>query len=144
MSKNTNKFASPKEKNPASDILSASVKGFVLLLILFTALLFACSAFAMQTRDPDSLCTCLGYGTAAVSLFGAGIASAVFSQNNKLLCSVIVGCAAALTAFIVSLFIGGSESGAVSALYLLFPAVSALGGLAGTPRKNKKKKFSKK
>ncbi len=131
------------EASPMRAMLYGCIAGTLGCIAVFSAGLFAASAFALNNPDPSLLYGVLGMGISVLSGFAGGVISARISKGAELSSSLIFGIAMAVIAFVVALlFPDGSKQAMSSFLFLIFPVSAILGGLAGKPKKSKKKKFS--
>ena len=142
------KTASTVSKKDERSILSAtknSLKGSLLGLLLSVILLFAISVILLQTQDPCAYGSALSYSMLILCAFVSGLAATKINRGDSMLCGMISGAIFFVFIFIVSLFLGPSESiGTGVSIALRTAAIPAsiagacLGEKRKKPRRNKR------
>lgn len=125
---------------PRSFIRSVLLSLFITALVLLLLLLLS-SAVALRSEDPSSLIPPLGNGCALLSAFLCGFLAAKLRGRQGLL----VGAAAGLgylVLFLIGLATqlgdGGLNMGMLLFSYLIFFALSVLGGVLGSIKRERK------
>lgn len=121
-------------KKQNDSLIACVLRGILLSVVLLLLLLLAAAAIAYQNEDPAALVLPLSYLAALINAFLGGFFTAHRRGRQGLICGLLTG-SGLVTLFLLGflVFIGDSEPnlGRLLLSYLLFLAVSVLGGIIG-------------
>ena len=130
----------------SNKLLKSSLTGVLTAIAMSVVLLLVFNYICYINSDPDKFLTVFALAALYISTFFGGFAAARKNKQAGLLCGFLTG--AIFLLLIIVLSISLKSDGISSAWrYLLFAAilpVSIIGGLAGIPSSNKRRKKSKK
>ena len=131
-----------KRKERGTSFLRATLYALLISLITLILMLLLSSAIAMKSQNPSALIPPLGNGCALACAFLCGFIGARLRGRQGLLIGAASGLGYLLL-FLVGLLAlagdGNLEMGMILFSYLIFFALSLLGGVLGTVKRQRKK-----
>ena len=123
-------------------LFGATLFGFVFTLLFSTAFLLIAALCAYETSDPSAWLAPLSYASLVMSSLVSGFSSGKFAGRRGMITGLCSGLLFAVLLFCVSFFSGMlSDRSLYGALlgYGMMVLLSALGGILGSHKREKKK-----